>query len=298
MIFVPIVFAMLSVLLLIFGVILIVRQKPAIEGDDWRDRPPVLFRVARPIVNLFAHKVASSVKPYQLEVITDKLFSAGMGYTLRPEEFIVTRRIGLAVGLCLFLYVYLNINFEKDWHIVALSLLIPLGYFYPDIWLRDTVKRRQSVISKTFPFFLDLLVLSMRAGLNFSSSLAHSVEKMPEGPVRNEFSHLLRETRTGVARKEALIKLARRIQIPAISNFVSAVNQAEETGGELGRILLSQAEQRRSERFLHAEKLANQAPVKMLAPLIGILFPMTFIIIVFPIFIKARDSGAMDFLFK
>lgn len=80
-----------------------------------------------------------------------------------------------------------------------------------------------------------------------------------------------------------------------MTNFVSVVNQAEEVGGEIGEILVTQAAQRRAERFLKAEKLANQAPVKMLLPLIAFMFPITFIIVMFPIFIKARDSGTLSF---
>lgn len=89
-----------------------------------------------------------------------------------------------------------------------------------------------------------------------------------------------------------------RVQMPAVGNFVSAINQADESGGEVGEVLSVQANQRRMERFLRAEKLANQAPVKMLLPLIGLLFPITFIIILFPILIKARDSGTLDFFFQ
>ncbi len=98
-----------------------------------------------------------------------------------------------------------------------------------------------------------------------------------------------------MSRRLALNHLARRIDLPAVTNFVASINQAEETGGEIGNVLMQQARQRRTERFLKAEKLANQAPVKMLGPLVGLLFPITFIIIVFPIFIKARDSGTLGF---
>lgn len=80
-------------------------------------------------------------------------------------------------------------------------------------------------------------------------------------------------------------------------NVVGVINHAEETGGELAGILLSQARQLRRERFLRAEKLANQAPMKLLLPLIGLLFPVTFLIIVFPLFMKARDSGTLAFFF-
>jgi tight adherence protein C len=110
--------------------------------------------------------------------------------------------------------------------------------------------------------------------------------------VHEEFSRYLRETRTGVPRRVALDRLAARVVIPAVTNFVASVNQAEETGGSLGEVLADQARQRRQERFLRAEKLATQAPVKMLFPLIALLFPITFIIIGFPIVIQLIEAGA------
>jgi tight adherence protein C len=90
--------------------------------------------------------------------------------------------------------------------------------------------------------------------------------------------------------------MASRVVIPAVTNFSASVIQAEETGGSLGEVLADQARQRRQERFLRAEKLANQAPVKMLFPLIALLFPITFIIIGFPIVMQLIDSGAFKLL--
>lgn len=290
--------AAMSLLLMFLTAQRLLKNRPQLEDQSWRDRPPVIFLLVRPIVHLFAQNVAKSVDPYKLQHLKDRLNSGGMAYAIRPEEFIVTKRVFLGFGIILFIYFYLMLNVEKVSVITMLSVMVPLGYFYPDIWLRDQVKNRQHQFSKAFPFFLDLLVLSMRAGLNFSSALDHAVERIPAGPVRDEFTRVLRETRTGMSRKEALLNLAARTQMPAVSNFVAAINQAEETGGEIGNVLMVQADQRRSERFLRAEKLANQAPVKMLAPLIGLLFPITFMIIVFPLYIRARDTGALDFFLK
>jgi len=169
---------------------------------------------------------------------------------------------------------------------------------YPDIWIRDKIKVRHSLIEKQFPFFLELLVLAMRAGLNFSSALSHSVQRMPEGPIKQEFTHFLRDTRTGKNRRDALKALEMRIDQPAVSSFISAVNQTEALGGEMGTMLITQAKQRRTERFSKAEKAAGEAPVKMIFPLTVFLFPITIIIVLFPLMITARDSGAMDFFTK
>ncbi len=275
-----------------------IRNGVHINDESWRDKSPLIFRLVRPIVNLFTEKVTATISQNKLSILKDRLSSAGMTYAIKPEEFIVTKWVFLFIGLLLFLYVYFVLDLISPVVITIVGMVIPLGYFYPDIWLRDQIKHRQHDFSKMFPFFLDLLVLSIRAGLNYSSAMDHSVERMPNGPVKDEFTKVLRDTRTGLSRREALSKMTSRVQISAVCNFVSAINQAEESGGEVGEVLSVQAHQRRTERFLRAEKLANQAPVKMLGPLIGLLFPITFIIILFPIIIKARDSGSLDFFFK
>lgn len=290
---VPVLLAALSIGCLLWVLISIWMARDEVGKEDWRDRPPLFFRLLSPFVGIIIKRVEAAQKPFQLEIMKDKLDAAGMSYALRPAEFIATRRVGLAFGVLFFLFSFFVLRPESMTLTLFVAMFIPFGYFYPDMWLRDTIKRRHARIEKQFPFFLDLLVLTMRAGLNFSSAMAHSVEKMTDGPVKQEFAQFLREVRTGARRRDALESLGRRVNMSAVNNFVSAVNQAEEIGGELGPILVSQARQRRAERFLRAEKLANQAPVKMMLPLIGVLFPMMFLIIGFPIFIKGRESGAL-----
>lgn len=279
----------LGMLISSIGIIWTLRSQRG--SEDWRDKPALLFKLTRPFVNLFVERI--DLPPEQYQSIKDRLDAGGVSYAIRPEEFIATRRVSVLVAVALFIYFYRNLDLQ-GYKLALAALIIPVGFYYPDIWLRDTIKRRHSLIEKQFPFFLDLLVLSMRAGLNFSSSMAHSVEKMAPGPVREEFSRLIRESRTGIPRKRSLIDIGKRVAMPAVTNFVSVVNQAEEVGGELGEVLAAQAEQRRKERFLKAEKLANQAPMKMLFPLIGFLFPITFVIVMFPIIIKGRDMGLFD----
>lgn len=294
-------FVVLAIVLALLSLASLHRQRPHGEDDSWRDRLPLLFRLVRPVVGLFAHHVAERMNSGYRDLLTERLQRGGVGYVMRPEEFVVTRRMGLVTGviLCLMLMPLAG-EAASGWRlalIAAALLFIPLGLLYPDLWLRDAIKRRQALIQKQFPFLLDLIVLTMQAGLSFAAALGHAVERLPAGPVREEMRRVLRETRTGVTRREALGRLARRTGVSAVRNVVGAINHAEETGGELAGILLSQARQLRRERFLRAEKLANQAPMKLLLPLIGLLFPVTFLIIVFPLFMKARDSGTLAFFF-
>lgn len=268
--------------------------QPAARDTAWRDRLPAPLRLTRPLVRWYATSVDTSLPAFKRDVIQNQLNAAGASYLITPAEFVVIRRLSFIAGLGVAMYVIFVLDMSDPLHIAATASLAPFAYLYPDIWLRDATRKRQQRFEKDFPFFLDVLVLGMKAGLTFTAAVEQSVEQLREGPVRHEFERYLRETRTGVARRVALDRLALRVVIPAVTNFAASVTQAEETGGSLGEVLADQARQRRQERFLRAEKLANQAPVKMLFPLIALLFPITFIIIGFPIVMQLIDSGAFQ----
>jgi tight adherence protein C len=146
---------------------------------------------------------------------------------------------------------------------------------------------------KSFPFYLDIMTLSLEAGLNVNSALQQAVDKSMDGPLRVEFGRVLRDVRSGRTRAEAFQDFAARVQLAPVTNWVSAVVHAEKQGANLAPLLRAQAEQRRVERFQRAEKLAMEAPVKMLGPLILCIMPCTFLIIGFPIAMKFVGQGLL-----
>jgi tight adherence protein C len=244
----------------------------------------------------YAHSIDASMGSHKRDVLQAQLNAAGAAYLITPAEFVVLRRFAFFTGMATALYIIFILDVSDPLYLLVAGSVAPFAYLYPGTWLRDATRKRQSRFEKDFPFFLDVLVLGMKAGLTFTAATEQAIEHLPENPVRQEFSRYLRETRAGVARRVALDRLCARIISPAVANFASAVAQSEETGGSLGNMLADQARQRRQERFLRAEKLANQAPVKMLLPLIALLFPVTFIIIGFPIVMQLIDSGAIEML--
>ena len=271
------------------------QAKETLERDiAWRDELPAVLRAARPLVRWYASTVDTGLTIAKREIIQSQLNTAGAGYLITPAEFIVIRRVACVIAFLVALFIVFVLEVRDGLYLILAGSLVPFGYMYPDICLRDARKKRQSRFEKEFPFFLDVVVLGMKAGLTFGAAVEQAVEQLRGGPVRDEFSRFLRETRTGITRRAALDRLAARVLIPAVTNFTASVTQAEETGGSLGEVLADQARQRRQERFVRAEKLANQAPVKMLFPLIALLFPITFIIIGFPIVIQLIDSGAFE----
>ncbi len=276
---------------------LIIHNRPhAKEMEVWRDRPPFLFRLFKPIILLFSNVVKELMSERYSQVLRGRLSAAGLSYAIMPEEFVTLKVVCSVVSFVLVFSVYQLSSTLGPEALIVLAMVIMLGLFYPDIWLSDRIGHRRRLVSKDFPFLLDLLVLSMQAGLNYSSSLAQAIASLPAGPVKEEFAKLLREIRAGKSRREALQDLANRMDISTIYNFVGAMNQAEETGGEIVRVLAPQAEQRRSERFNIAEEMASKAPVKMLIPMMAFLFPIFFMLIAFVIVVKLAEIDALPVL--
>ncbi len=174
----------------------------------------------------------------------------------------------------------------------VLCLVASLGLmWWPRRWLHELGRRRQVIMLREFPFLLDMTTLCVEAGLNLQGALQQAALHGPEGPLRAELRHSLAEMRTGIPRIQALNEMAIRTGLPAVRSLVTALMQADQLGMSLGPLLRSQSEQRRAERFLRAEKLALEAPVKMLFPMVFCIFPCTFLIIGFPIAVKLMGSN-------
>lgn len=258
------------------------------EDRSYRDSPPLAFRLGWWPVRWIAYYLGPHLSvPLRQRVLT-RLRLAGLDYALAPEQFVAGQLLSAAlVGL---LAAWLLGSFGRPlgpWPLVA-GLF---GYLFPAIWLRDLVQLRRRETLKTLPFMLDIITLCVEAGLNLTGAFSQAVAKGPAGPLRDEFSRVLRDVRAGRPRLDALRTLADRMNEPSITNFVSALIQAERMGMNLGPILRAQSEQRRSERFARAEKLAMEAPVKLLFPLIAFIFPCTFVVLGFPIAMKFMHMG-------
>lgn len=207
------------------------------------------------------------------------LIKAGEPKTYKPEDIMALQEIGFVVGLIFGLILCNAVDFN-----LALSLVVALiGLFYPLIWVSDQVSKRHLAISRALPFNLDLLTLSVEAGLDFTAALAKVVDKGKGGPLREELALVLKQLKMGKTREEALKTMIARVDLPALSQFVTALIQADKMGTSLGKVLRIQSTQLRIERTQRAEKLANEAPVKMLFPLIACIFPTVFMVLFGPI---------------
>ncbi|MBN2711686.1 MAG: type II secretion system F family protein, partial [Planctomycetes bacterium] len=157
-------------------------------------------------------------------------------------------------------------------------------------WLMTRKEKRQKEIRRALPFTLDLLTLSMEAGLDFTTALTKIVRKISNTALGREFSLMLHEIQLGKARSQALRDMAGRADIPEVRTVVASLIQADELGAPLGPVLRIQSSQQREKRSQRAEEQAMKAPVKMLFPLTVFIFPTTLIMLFVPIMLKAMKG--------
>lgn len=191
-----------------------------------------------------------------------RLLLAGEPLSMTPEEFLALKELA-AISAVL-------IGVLFGFSITITGILIIAGFFYPDIWLKELYKKRRAAILKELPYILDLLTLSIEAGLDLTGSVSRVVEKSKQGIFNMELFQFLQELKMGKPRKEALTDMSVRIGVPEITSLVNAIIQSDELGSGLARTLKIQSQEYRTKRFQHAEKLAMEAPVKMTFPLLFI----------------------------
>ncbi len=162
---------------------------------------------------------------------------------------------------------------------------------YPFTWLRQAIAARHRVVQRALPFVLDLLTLSVEAGMDFMSALQRNIDRRRIDALSEELIRVVREIQLGATRRQALRGMSRRVNLADLRSVVNALCQADELGVSIGSILRIQADQMRLRRFERAEKLANEAPVKMLFPLMVFIFPAVFLVLLGPVIYRMVQQG-------
>jgi tight adherence protein C len=247
-----------------------------------KEMPKFRERVMVPLTTQVA-KVMFKVNPKaSTEGVAKKLMAAGMR-NASPNGFIASQGIFAVVmgfvGLLLF-----GALKPSAAPIFALGMGV-LGFMGPSFVLNSKVRSRQSAVAAELPDALDLLSVSVEAGLGFDGAVQKLTEHM-KGPLIEEFELALGEMRIGEGRQEALKKMADRSASPEMASFVRAIIQADQLGISLGRILRIQAGDSRLKRQLAAEEKAMKAPIKMLFPTVLFIFPAMFIVVLGPAFLN------------
>ena len=252
------------------------------------DTPPGFMTLVWPLIKLIDFFVAANLPIKVIENVDSKLQKNGVSFAVTPGEFISS----IIVFLMLFPALgWLAMSSSGSPDVTVLVLLALVGAVLPQLWMRDTRTKRNFELVRNLPVYLEYLSMCVDAGLNFAGALKQSVDKGPKGAMRNEFRIVLRDINSGETRADALTRLEKRVDLSDISIFVRAVIQAERMGSSMKETLVIQAEQRLTERFQRAEKMAMEAPVKLVVPLVVFIFPLTFIILLFPIVVRFMEQG-------
>jgi tight adherence protein C len=245
---------------------------------------PFLERTLRPLAGRLSGSVARITSTSFADRTEKSLALAGNPGDLRVADWLgIKAVVAIIFGIVFFLlFAVVNILGMQFLLGAGMSLLgVVIGYIAPEFWLGRRIKARQKAILLMIPDTLDLLTISVRAGLGFDAALAKVVEKL-KGPLSDEFRRALAEVRVGKARREALRDIIPRTEVPPLTNFIGAIIQAETLGVSISKVLQVQSEQLRIERRQRAEEQAAKAPIKMLFPLVGCIFPSLFIVILGP----------------
>jgi tight adherence protein C len=241
----------------------------------------------------FAGKVVSSITrltPLDLYGRVNRLIVlAGNPPAFTAERIVAFKIVFAIVGLVVGLLLVPLLPFTYVLKVMAVALLTLMGYTAPSAAIAARASRRQKEIRKALSDTMDLLTISVEAGLGFDAALGQVVRNVP-GPLSEEVSRMLQEMQIGVSRSEALRHLTDRTEVPELDGFVLSMIQADKYGVGIAKVLRSQAQELRQKRRQRAEETAQKVPLKLLFPMIFMVLPALFIVILGPGIIKIYEA--------
>lgn len=270
------------------------------DGRQQERSLPLLFRLLLPLTPNLRNLVRKPVFNKEREQIAKRIVAAGYEGLLTADEFLALRfLLPVVAGPVVILILWLVFNslsgrvgatFMRQLPVFSVLTLLWM-FVQPASWLRKTLTARHLSIQRALPFVLDLLTLSVEAGLDFMTAIKRIVDHRKMDPLGEELLRMFREVQVGKTRREALKDLATRTMHPDLGGVVHSLVQADELGVSIGYILRIQSDQMRERRFQRAEKLAQEAPVKMLFPLIFFIFPSVFVVLLGPVILDLLKRG-------
>jgi tight adherence protein C len=254
---------------------------------------PFKDRVLLPVLRRIAGIMTRFTPEKQLEETRKQIELAGMAGSMEPATFFAMR-IGATIGLGLLAFmVFFVLSPKRDPNALLYTVGgAALGYFFPVLWLKGKISRRQDGIVKNLPDALDLLTICVEAGLGFDQAMGKVYEKW-DNDLAIGFGRVLREIQLGKSRREAMRDMSERMDVPDVTAFVAAVIQADQLGVSMTKILRVQADQMRVKRRQRAQEKAHQAPVKMMIPMVLLIFPSLWIVLLGPAVVFLLESGVL-----
>jgi tight adherence protein C len=253
-------------------------------------------RVIYPALDALGRFVGRFAPAQSQERARHRLELAGNPGNLTPSTFLVIRFVTMFLlgGAVFGLMIIGQASLIRR---IAFTVIVTiLGFYLPVLWLSSQIRRRQGRIVRQLPDILDLLTICVEAGLGLDQAIQRVVEKS-DNELSQEFGRYLHETRLGRSRREAFESMAHRMEVPDVTTFVAAVIQATDLGVTMARILHVQADQMRVRRRQRAEQEAHRAPIKMVFPLVFLVFPSILIVLIGPSLLVLLESGVIGSIF-
>lgn len=242
---------------------------------------PFSDRVVTPVFLKIARAASRLTPRSNVESLRQKLLEAGSPSKIGPSEFLGLRIVLAGVAGGSFFIIFVVTGASLTALLVFPLVLGMIGYVIPGFWLGRKIKTRQTEIQKSLPDAIDLLTISVEAGLGFDPAL-HRVAEKWDNELTREFRQMLNEVRMGKSRREALRELANRINVDDLNVFIASIIQADQLGVSITQVLRVQSKQMRLRRRQRAEEKAHKAPIKMLFPMILLIFPAMYVVILGP----------------
>ena len=246
-------------------------------------------RVLSPFSTGFMGLIRKYTPVGYVDNVRHKLVVAGNPPGYEVDRLLILKVVGGASGIVWVPLILWGVVLEGTTALAAIALLWVTSFLMPDLSLGRKIEARQKEIARRLPDILDLLVISVEAGLGFEQAIDRTSSAVP-GPLSEEFRRMLQETRVGASRADALRALDQRTEVPELRSFILAMLQADTFGVSIARILRAQADEMRIRRRLAAQELAQKAPIKMLFPLVLCIFPAMFVVVLGPAFISISKN--------
>jgi tight adherence protein C len=265
-------------------------REEAVTLEELELSQPFRDRVLIPLLNGVARFVGRFTPQQSLEKTRHSLTLAGNPNNWTASQFWGMRVVAtVALGAVFFLLLSLSGQpFGK--RLLMAGGAATIGFVYPQMWLGSKIRTRQSAMLRALPDALDLLTICVEAGLGFDAAMQKVNEKWDD-PLALEFGRVIREIQLGKARRDALRDMANRAEVADITSFVAAIVQTEQLGVSIAKVLRIQSEQMRRKRRQRAEEKAHQAPIKMLFPMVFLIFPSIYIVLLGPAVLTVMESG-------
>src|SRR5436190_19361683 len=262
------------------------RQLEGYEVENVRDQEllnPLRERAVIPALQHLTDLGRRFTPVGYVDKVRMKFVYAGEPSADAVDRYLATQVLGIAIALVVCVFAF--ISFTGSLRLAVIGLVLMLGILGPSATLNRKVEERQHQLRIKLPDILDLLTISVEAGLGFEQALDRTVSAVP-GPLSEEFARMLGEVRAGSSRADAMRALEVRCHVPEVRSFVLAILQADTFGVSIGRVLRAQADEMRVKRLHLAQERAQKAAVKMLIPMVFCIFPALFVIVLGPAIIN------------